>query len=436
MFVCRPEGPAAARGLCACASLLLYVALSSTPAMAADRIGTLAVRINAAHKARQYKAMETDLEQFLALRPGSPQGIYLLAIARADQGDRRGTFAALGQLVQMGLNFDIRKQPDFASLREAPEFTSLEKRFAANLAPTGHAQPAFQLMEKDFLPEGVAHDPASGNFFVSSVHLRKIVRVHDGRISTFADRDDGLWGVLGMRVDAKRDVLWATSAALSQAQGFEAKDDGRTALFRFNLRDGMLQAKYPAPDDGAARQFNDLTVAPDGSVYVADANGGVYVLKPDAKVLKPLTPAGELHSSQGLALSSDGRNLYVADYADGLYVYDLQARRLLRVQAPADVCVYGIDGLVRYGRDLIATQNGVQPQRIVRYRIDDTGLAIESAETLDANDKLVPEPTLLTIADGALYVVANSQWSGFDDHGRTRAGASLQAPRIVKLPLH
>lgn len=416
--------------------LLLCALLLAMPAFGADQVGTLAVRINAAHKARQYKAMEADLERFLALRPGSPQGIYLLAIARANRGDREGTFAALGQLADMGLHYDIRKQADFTSLRDAPAFASLEKRFAANLAPMGRVQPAFQLEEKAFLPEGIAHDPASGDFFVSSVHLRKIVRVHDGRISTFADRDDGLWGVFGMQVDAERGVLWATSAALPQAQGFAAGDKNRTALFRFDLQDGRLAEKYSAPDDGATHQFNDLAVASDGSVYVADSNGGVYVLKPGAKALELLTPAGGLHSAQGMALSQDGHLLYVADYGGGLYAYDLQARRLLRVHAPADVCVYGIDGMVRYGRDLVVTQNGVQPQRILRYRLDAAGRAIESAEVLDANDEMVPEPTLTTVAGDTLYVVANSQWSRFDVQGRPKAGASLAAPLIVELPLY
>jgi sugar lactone lactonase YvrE len=171
-------------------------------------------------------------------------------------------------------------------------------------------------------------------------------------------------------------------------------------------------------------------------VYVADGDGGVYVLKPGAKSLELLTPAGELHSAQGLALSADGRYLYVADYGGGLYAYDLQGRRLLRVHAPADVCVYGIDGMLRHGRDLVATQNGVQPQRVVRYKLDGSGLAIASAEVLAANNESLPEPTLLTTAGRALYLVANSQWSRFDDQGRPLAGAVLHAPRIVKLALH
>jgi hypothetical protein len=56
-----------------------------------------------------------------------------------------------------------------------------------------------------------------------------------------------------------------------------------------------------------------------------------------------------------------------------------------------------MDGLYLYGHDLVATQNGIEPQRVIRYRLDSAGLAIASDEVLDANDPLVPEPTLITV---------------------------------------
>ncbi|HET9819039.1 MAG TPA: SMP-30/gluconolactonase/LRE family protein [Rhodanobacteraceae bacterium] len=414
--------------------LLLCMGLGA-PAFAADQVGTLATRVNAAYHAHRYAAMETDVGQLLKLLPEFPQAIYFMAIARAGQGDRAGALRALDRLADKGLYFDIRKQAVLKQLQGATRFASIEQRFAANLKPTGHAKPAFRLREKDFIPEGVAYDRRDGDFFVSSVHLREIVRVHQGHVIIFADRSSGLDSVLGIRVDTKRDALWATSAALPQMQGYAQAQQGRTALFRFDLRTGALIATY-RPTDAGDHQFNDLDVAPDGTVFVADGDGGVYVLKPGARRLEPLTPANTLHSAQGLVLSADGRRLYVADYAGGLFAFDLQTRRLIRVTAPPDVCVYGIDGLLANGNDLVATQNGIQPQRIIRYRLGDGGLVVESAQVLSANDPLVPEPTLLTIVDGTLYVVANSQWSRFDANGHLSPDGSLQAPLIAKLPLH
>lgn len=417
------------------AGLLLCAVLPATPVFAADRVDTLAARANAAYHDHQYAAMETDVKQLLKLLPGFPQGIYFMAIARAGQGDRDGAFLALDRLADMGLYFDIRKQAVLKGLQDAPGFGTVERRFAANLKQIGAAEPAFRLADKDFIPEGIAFDPASGDFFVSSVHLRKIVRVHQGHVSTFAARASGLDSVLGIHVDAKHDALWATSAAMPQTQGHDDAMKGRTALFRFDLRTGKQVAKYGLPQAGN-HSLNDLDVAPDGAVYVADSNGGVYVLEPGAERLEPLTAAGAVRSAQGLALSADAHRLYVADYAGGLFVLDLETRKLTRVTAPSDVCVYGIDGLYAHGQDLIATQNGVHPTRIVSYRLDDGGRAIRSAIVLDANDPRVPEPTLLTVARDAVYVVANSQWSRFDEKGHLPSDGSLQAPLIARLPLH
>lgn len=423
------------RAFSLCAGLVLCTALLSPPALAADQVTALAAKVNAAYHAHQYAAMEADVRQLLKVLPGFPQGIYFVAIARAGQGDRDGTFRALDRLADMGLYYDIRKQAVLKGLRNEPRFKAVERRLATNLKQIGAAEPAFRLAEPDFIPEGVAYDPVSGDFFVSSVHLRKIVRVHHGQASAFADRRSGLDSVFGMRVDAKHHALWATSAAMPQTQGYDTGMQGRTALFRFDLRSGALQGTYPLPSR-ANHALNDLDVAPNGTVYVADGNGGVYVLKPGASQLQPLTRDGEVHSAQGLALSPDGHRLYVADYDGGLFAFDLESRKLTRVTAPSDVCVYGIDGLYAVDGDLVATQNGVRPQRIIRYRLDDSGLAIESAKVLDANDPLLSEPTLLAVSDKTLYVVANSQWSRFDENGHLPPDGSLQVPVIAKLPLH
>jgi sugar lactone lactonase YvrE len=419
----------------ACAGLLLCMVLPAAPAFAADQVDTLAARVNAAYHAHRYAAMEADVGRLLKLLPGFPQGIYFMAIARAGQGDRAGAFRALDRLADMGLHFDIRKRAVLKGLQDAPGFATVERRFAANLKQVGAAEPAFRLSEKDFVPEGIAFDQASGDFFVSSVHLRKIVRMHRGHASTFADRRSGLESVLGIRVDAKHHALWATSTAMPQTQG---NGDGKlkgTALLRFDSRSGGLLASYRL-QDGRDHAFNDLAVASDGTVFVADSDGGVYALGPGATRLEPLTLDGAVRSAQGLALSPDDRRLYIADYAGGLFVLDTENRKLTRVGAPPDVCVYGIDGLSMDGNELVATQNGIQPQRIIRYRLDDNGLAIRSATVLDANDPLVPEPTLLTVVHGTVYVVANSQWSRFDEKGRLPQDDSLQAPVIAKLPLH
>lgn len=414
--------------------LLLSLMVCCPSAWGADDIDALAGKLNAAHKAHDYAAMGAAADGILAELPGYPLVIYLQAEARAGLHDTPGARAALSQLADMGLYFDTSKPSEFTPLHDDPGFKAVQARLAANQAQTGHTTSAFSLQEPDFIPEGIDQDAKSGDFFVASVHLRKILRVHAGKASVFATRDSGLWSVLGLRVDPAHGVLWAVSSALPQMQGYDASLDGKSALFRFDLKSGALQGKYTAAD-GAAHQFNDLCVAPDGTVYAADASGGVYMLMPGAKALTPLAATHDLRSSQGMALSADGRYLYIADYALGLYAYGLSDGHLTRLKTPAGVTGFGVDGLYRHGHSLLATQNGVTPQRVIRFALDGSGLGVVSAQVLDANDPLVPEPTLFTVVGETLYLVANSQWSRFDEQNQLPPMDQLQAPLIVRLPL-
>jgi len=114
-----------------------------------------------------------------ALRPAHPTLLYNLACARARNGDSDGAIAALGRLADMGLAFDAAADPDFAELSDAPDFLAVAARLAANAAPVGTAETAFGLPRRDFVPEGIARDPASGAFYVSGVRAGEVVRVDE-----------------------------------------------------------------------------------------------------------------------------------------------------------------------------------------------------------------------------------------------------------------
>lgn len=416
--------------------LFLCLTLYAATSLAADDFATLAGQLNTAHKAGDYAAMETDAEKLLALRPGYPRLEYLLAVARVHRGDKAGTLDALGQVAEAGVYVDLGPIADFAALKNQPAFQALMARFAALRTPLAKTAPGFRLAEPDFIPEGIAYDPGSGDFFVASVHLREIARVHGGKETVFAGPATGLWSVLGIKVDAAHGALWAVTSALPQMTGYGAALKGKSALYRFDLKTGAVQGSYPVPADGTDHELNDLTVAPDGTVYAADGNGGVYVLTPDAKALRPLTDSGALESAQGLALSPDGRYLYISDYERGLYAFDFADKQLLRLKVSDGVNPYYVDGMVLYGHDLVAVQNAAEPQRVTRFHLSPDGLAITDVEVLDSADPLAPEPTLATVVGDELYLVANSQWSRFDDAGHLPPQEQLQPPAIVKLPLY
>lgn len=80
------------------------------------------------------------------------------------------------------------------------------------LAGCGHqelVQTAFIIPEKDLVPGGMAYDPVTKTFFVSSVAKRKIITFSlSGKTEDFiSSGQDGIGEVLGMKVDPKKQQL-------------------------------------------------------------------------------------------------------------------------------------------------------------------------------------------------------------------------------------
>src|SRR5205807_1721720 len=126
----------------------------------------------------------------------------------------------------------------------------------------------------------------------------------------------------------------------------------------------------------------------------------------------------EFVSPQGLDFTPDGTRLFMADYAKGVFIIDLFTRKYSLVLPPPNTTMLGIDGLYFYENSLIATQNGVTPNRVVRFPLNASFTHADGCEVIEANNPLFEGPTLGVLAEHALYFVANSQWDQIDDHGQ------------------
>lgn len=377
-----------------------------------------------------------------AERPGHPRLLYNLACGQSLTGDARGALATLGRLADMGLVYDLATDGDFDPIRQRRGFRRLERRMERLRQPHGTAVRRLVLDDPElaggrFVPEGIAGDPANGDLYLSSVHRRRIVRApRAGEPELLASALDGLGAVFGLAVDPERRRLWACTADIPQMEGFDPAAEPRADLVRFDLDTAgkaRLAARYPVPESPDGRTCNDLTVAADGGVFVADSLGGaVYRLAAGAAALEPLVPpdAG-LRSPNGLALSADGRRLYVADYPGGLFAVDLPSAEVHLLTHPPDATLRGIDGLVRHGDTLLAVQNGVAPHRVLRLHLAADGLTIRRVDTLLASHPDFDEPTLATLAAGRLLVVANSHWNRFAEDHTLPSG--LAPPIVLEL---
>ena len=377
----------------------------------------------------QYLARAREAFQ---LRPNMPGARLRLAgaLARIKQAD--DAFAQLEKIATQGLAFDIVRHPDFATLKELPRFQTIIESMAANVRPIVASSIAFELAEKDFLSEGIAYDEKTRDFFVASVYQRKIVRrLASGAIKPFAANSAAeMWSVVALAIDTKRRHLWATTAAMDQTRGVDGKDIGRTAILKFDLDRETLLARYELADRAAKRVFGDLLLAENGDVYISESlEGGIYRVA-QGKLSAFIAP-GTFVSPQGMAWVS--KQLYVADYSLGLLRIEMESHAVEWLAPPSDACLLGLDGMVRIGNALIATQNGINPHRVVRIDLDSSG-HIARVTPVEVNHPRYSEPTLGVAVGNDFFYVANSQWELFEA-GKMPPLEKLVAPVILRLPI-
>lgn len=258
--------------------------------------------------------------------------------------------------------------------KDDPRWPAVRARLEINRAPVAHATTVFALPHDDLVPEGLAWDPRSRTFLVSSVHARKILSVdeHGAARDFVSSAREGVGALCGIASDAER--LWVTMATLPPMFGFDPKGWRPTALLAYDLATGGLRVRADLPvDDGHEHALTDVTVAPRGDVYVSDEPGGVvYALAPGASRLEPLVRAGSLLSPQTPAVSLDGRRLYVPDYVRGIAMLDLTSRALTWIVPAAGVALDGDRRPARRGRrsDRDPARRGATTHRSVHTRCE------------------------------------------------------------------
>ncbi|MCU1281576.1 MAG: hypothetical protein JWM53_5122 [bacterium] len=399
---------------------------------AACHSGIAGDTLDAAYRRRDWPAMLRLARRDAAAQPSSPRLLYNLACAQALTHRAADAARTIDRLAALTSYMDLAHEHDLDGVRNDPQVAAALARLeAVRGRVVGSAEVRLTLDAGDLLVEGLAWDAASGDLFVSSVHQRRILRIgRDGVPRDFVPPgSDGLYGVLGLRVDSAQQLLWATSSALPEVDGIGSAERGHTAIQCFDLATGTLRTRVELFEPDHKHHFDDLVLDGSGRAFVSDGSGGsIYAVAPDGSQELWLPP-GALTSPQGLAWSVDGRTLYAADYGRGLAAIDRRTRAVRWLRAD-HATLTGLDGLVLDPRDgtLIATQNGLSPPRVVRLHVD--GDRVRS-EILLMNAPHMSEPTLGAIVDGAFVFVANAQWDAFDPRHPAHAVPTV----VLRLPL-
>jgi hypothetical protein len=391
---------------------------------------------DSAFAARDYPAYLHHLRALEVPLSGHPGVVLGIARAYALLGNPDSAVAWLTRFAAMGLARDITRDSAFMTLHGTAAFERLVTRIGGNGSPIGRSDTVLVLPDSTLVIEDVARDPRTKTWYLSSVHQRRILSIGgDGTVRDLVPpAGGGLLTPFAIALDTARNMLWVTSAGTPEGQGMPKEDLGRTGVLGFEIPSGRLTQRYELPKDSTARALADIALMDDGDLVVSDSRGGgIYLLRPHGAGLSLLIAPGTFPSPQAPAGVPGTPIVLVADYIRGVARVDRRTGAVSWLRHPVDLALNGVDGMRLSGHTLIAVQNGVRPNRVVRLTLDNQFERIVRWETLEAGTPGLREPTHGIIVDSGFVFVANSGWAGLGDDGNFRPGEILERPMLRRI---
>ncbi len=417
---------------------LILTCLTMTFAQTADEMNQSRVaerQAAADYRTKNFAGFLENMKKADNLRPNHSRLIYNLAVAYIVNNLHDDALNALAQLAKMGLTFQIEKDDDLKPLFETEKFKQIQQQMNLNKMPVNKSQKAFSLNQKDLITEGIAYNPKTKTFYLSSIHQRKIIAVKNGETQDFSTDADGLFSVSGMRVDDKRQILWVCSSVFPQMKGFKKEDDGKAGIFKYDLKTGKLLKKYLLPNNPEKHALGDLVLNKNGDVFATDSvSPGIYFIDSQTDKLEVFIQSNLFSSLQGAAFAPDEKMMFVADYGKGIFKIDMQTKQITQLKPAKNVTLLGLDGFYFHRGKLIGIQNGIKPQRVVSFTLNPQATEITGFALLEANHPDFNEPTLGAIIGNELFYVANSQWELVNEKAELQ-NDKLKNPVILKLKL-
>jgi hypothetical protein len=344
-------------------------------------------------------------------------------------GDSALLRATASRLTEMGYALSPAAFEQLAAHLSAEEASTLPARAAANRQELRGSTVFATVPVEHRLVEGVGWDARTNRLFTSSVVGRELVMLGGQGWRRIDGLDAG--SLFGLAIDEPRRLLWVASGVVDPTPSPETAYRGLIAL---SLDDLQVVRRVPAP--AADLSPADIAVAPNGTVYASDpTSGAILRALPQADSMEVLVPSGRLRSPQGIALDVERGRLYVADYNYGLALVNLATGALSRLSADLPMMLNGIDGLFLVDGDLVGIQNGTNPRRIVRIRLDRSGTRATGLEVIERAHSEWGEPTLGQIKEGDLIYVADAQWERFGAGGAVNGAEPLRPTAIRIVPL-
>jgi hypothetical protein len=375
------------------------------------------------------------LHRVSELTPNSGDLKLQLALVYAKMADKARAYDALMRMQVQGFGYDIGKDPRFVPIQGTKVWDYLVANLDQNNKQFGEGKVAFELPKGDNLMNALAWDPKRKAFLIGSgrdgsIHLAD----EKGKLTDFiaAGANKDLWGVDALGVDSVHNKLYVTTSAAPRFSGFNADNADKAAVLEFDLSTGKFLHKYTTQNEAGKRTFNAIAVSKGGQVYVADG-AHKAIFKIEAGALKPIVQNPKLANITAITVTDDGRTLFLADYADGIFGFDLAKGAAFELKYNSEQLVLGgIVGMHWYEGNLIIVEDGMTPKRVMRLKLSDDNTAIVGAMGLDVANDVFTALGDGTIAGDNLYFVANRQDDLYDSHGVLTDAANVEPESIFK----
>ncbi len=388
-----------------------------------------------AFHAEDHEAWVEATQQLHRLRPHNQDFMTHLVKGYALTGNLNAAFDMMLTMQQQGLAVDWDSIEEVEPMRGTRLYDHLRDLMDQAGQPFGDIEHWSTLDEGVVMPEALARQDE--RMFLGTVadgHI--LVSDNDGESwTTFASPETvpELQGVFDLVVDATGDYLWVATGRVSQFQG-EAREDGvQSSLLRLSLESGELDAEFPLSSGSGRNLIGSLAVSADGTVFAADTMAPmIYRMDDEEEGLRPYFGHQNFTSLRGMALGGDDRLLYIADYELGIFVIDAKgAEQAWKLARPDTLNEGGIDGLFFWDGHLVAIQNGISPQRVVRLELGSDGLGVVAVAPIAAAHPEFDTPTFGVMDGQHLYFLAGSHWHHVDAEGNPRG--ALPEVQVLKL---
>lgn len=395
----------------------------------------------ATYDRKEFDRYAVVMERIVALQPHFAEHQIRLVQAYALLNEKTKAYDLLIQMQKKGLSYPLGEQKHLENLKNTEVYKYIDEGMVQNSARFGEGKLVYSMDENysGMLYENIAWDKSTDSFLLGSVRNGEVVRLDDsGKRSVFISApkaDQKRWGVIDLKTDNDKDILWINTASMPQYDGMTNENLGETALLKYQLSTGKLLKEFSTQAE-KPNLFSLLHVAKNGDVYVLNAfKRSILKLPVGENQLKPLLQLKEYDDVRALTTDDTGRYLYFADYAKGIYAVDLKGQGVVRLGDPDTMVLGGVEDLIYHERGLLVIQNGLQPQRVIRLKLKNPA-QIEKLIPIEAANPNFEVITNGTLTQDHLYYIASSQWSKMDMMGSLLPNEKWTPLKVMRSPFN